>query len=103
MQCELLDTVTLNFISDESSVFSSPLDSVFAGGTAFIFVGNETGTLQDLSNIVEQLGYGALPLHVTADISGDTGGTGTVPEPTTFALLGLALVGVAATRRRKLS
>ena len=63
---------------------------------------NETFTFQALSSLlVDEVGFHVSTLETFPGTSGNTGNIAIVPEPASFAILGLGVVGLCARRRKK--
>jgi hypothetical protein len=101
------------YVPDYGALYSNGVgDYVYTGGADTIVVGDIVdisfsvfGVSIDLGNVDTtrwivsagyNLGYETLP-----DASAQTGGTVSVPEPGTLTLLGIGLLGIAASRRRR--
>ena len=63
---------------------------------------SETFTFQALSaNLVNRIGLHVATQELFPGTSGNTGNVSIVPEPASFAVLGLGLIGIVSRRRKK--
>jgi len=71
-----------------------------SGVTAAAFAKAGTVPMIDLGNVASPY-TGLLGLNTSVHFIGALAGTPAIPEPATYALMGLGLVGVAAVARRR--
>jgi hypothetical protein len=75
-------------------------DPVIRDAVTFVLTGVNGLTNANISNVSFQYGTDASELNVPGTVDGGGGSTGNVPEPTTAAMFGLGLLGLAAVRRQ---